>query len=198
MPPPEVHGNRINKAIANLKVQYSNAAGIQQVLAAEVEEVAELETAIIDVWVKYTIEYGEGYALDLIGAILDAPRGGLTDTNYKALLRAQILTLRSTGKVEELYTILRTIEDREYRIYPKVNMTLIVEAREAWGAVSVDTVIDILNRAREAGWDLIFVYFESYAPLRFASQDTTPEYSTTEGLANAAGTEGGRFARDRR
>jgi hypothetical protein len=198
MPPPEVHGNRINKAIANLKVQYSNAAGIQQILAAEVEEIAELETAIIDVWVKYTIEYGEGYALDLIGAILDAPRGGLTDTNYKALLRAQILTLRSTGKVEELYTILRTIEDREYRIYPKVNMTLIVEAREAWGAVSVDTVIDILNRAREAGWDLIFVYFENYAPLRFASQDATPEYSATEGLANAAETEGGRFARDRR
>jgi len=198
MPPPEVNGNRINKAIGNLKTQYKSAAGIQQILAAEVEEIEEFEQALIDVWVKYTIEYGEGYTLDLLGRIVDALRKGLSDTDYKALLRAQILTLRSNGRIEELYTILRTIEDREYRIYAQHPMTLIVESRDAWGAIDVDIVIDILNRAREMCWDLVFVYFETYTPLRFASQDATPEYSSTEGLADVTGTTGGRFARDRR
>jgi hypothetical protein len=80
------------------------------ILAAWMVQVQAVETALWALLVDTTLATATGAALDQVGALLLAPRGGLTDDDdYRAVLRATVLARKSTGTAADLTAVLRAM-----------------------------------------------------------------------------------------
>src|SRR5690606_11041458 len=102
-------------------------------------------------------ENAEGEHLDLWGRILRAPRKSLADAQYLVRLQVRMLALRSNGKIEEIYAILRAALGSavDVTIYDAHPATLVVDLGEP---LSSDAWIyeDTVAAAKAGGVRLVF------------------------------------------
>ncbi len=78
-------------------------AAIVAALARQVQQVEDAQWAVISI----TIASGEGDALDQYGELLEQSRSGLTDANYRPVLRATALARRSRAITEDVLSMIR-------------------------------------------------------------------------------------------
>lgn len=74
---------------------------------AYVQELQELDTAATELLQLITLDGAEGVQLDGLGQILGVDREGLSDEQYRSLLRAYVQVNTSSGTIEELITVSR-------------------------------------------------------------------------------------------
>ena len=110
-----------------------------------------------------------GVQLDGLGDILDEPRGGLTDNQYRLFLRAKILVLRSRGRVEQLIQILKVLGYVTIVIRETPPSHLGIEVMDCTLASETDRM---LRLAKAGGTGLTFVYSSFSADETFQASGT--------------------------
>lgn len=78
---------------------------ITKLLRALVEPVQDVETALQQVHVGFDIDVAEGDQLDIVGALVGRERNGMSDADYRRLIRAQISVNRSKGTIADVIKV---------------------------------------------------------------------------------------------
>lgn len=102
----EVINDHAARAIGRLIHELKDSVSHQGVLNALGTQVQELEDAFQPLLALLVIDTSSNVQLDLIGAILGAPREGRDDTRYKLRLKAQIIINQSSGTLQEIHDVL--------------------------------------------------------------------------------------------
>lgn len=97
--------DHVAQGIARLLEQYKRSTRFIALLTVYLERTQALEDALWEVLELRSIDTGFGIILDHIGKILNEPRGGLIDDDYRILLRAKVKVLKSSGTGNQLIEI---------------------------------------------------------------------------------------------
>ena len=181
------------EAVANLVEQFRQADNLAAFISAFVDQIQDAEDGAFELITERTLDAAEGVQLDGIGQIVGLERGGLTDDAYRVRLRAQILINSSSGTINEILEIVVLLEPTItdfFELEPATIITVIYDITE-----DAALIASVIRDARSAGVKSDLHY--SLSPVgelfELASGDTT-ESSSTTGLANDAGTTGGKLA----
>jgi len=98
------HGDR---AVASLLAQLRDKARFTTLVRIYATLFQELEDVFWDLYTLRRIDTATGIQLDVIGRIVDEPRAGFSDTDYRAILRIKGRVLRSKGTADDLIEISR-------------------------------------------------------------------------------------------
>lgn len=88
-----------------------NQPRVREVVSAFSNQAQAVEDAVWALVAERYLSTASGAQLDAYGVLLDQPREGLNDADYRAVLRVVILANRSTGNTETLIAILRELLD---------------------------------------------------------------------------------------
>lgn len=145
--------------LAKMLAQFKGLPRIEALVGALMDQIQKIENVLWELYTEDWIDTASGDRLDVLGAIVGEERGGATDDDYRAFIRARIRVNRSTGLLSELVEIVRLIQSddlgvraREY--YPAA---LQVEPEEEV-IVDAHRVAAMLQDAAPAGVALRFVY----------------------------------------
>ena len=166
------------RAINRLAAQFQTKHLITTEICIWGDEVQEVEQAITDVAAYRSLDTAYGVGLDHIGALLDLPRGGLSDDVYRTRLRAKALVASSRGTPNEIEAILTMLDDGystgAMRYYDLLTKTAMVTCLVPVAHILTRPLeyIRILRQAKPASYRLI---------LRAQPNDTTPPILFTMG-----------------
>lgn len=176
--------------------RFQDKPRLASLLCALLEGVQDFEDAAWGVLVGRWLDTAVGAQLDGIGQIVNLPRAGWLDETYRALLRAQVLVLRSSGTWNDLYRVI-------------VAMGLSAEIFEEHYPAAISIVLDaptsapnaleafrFLERTRAAAVRLQLEYPTVDPDESFTYASTSsPEPSASQGYGDAvAGGTGGHYA----
>lgn len=95
---------------SRLYAQFASAltwqAWVDDVLAPQFQD---LENAAQTILAILDIDNSVGVQLDVIGRLVGQVRLGVNDVTYRLYLKARVLANRSTGTVEEIFGVMRTL-----------------------------------------------------------------------------------------
>jgi len=97
--------DHVQQGLARLISQYQSATQFKTWLSIYLDVCQDIENCFWEILEKRNIDSGIGVQLDSIGLILNRPRGGLVDDDYRIALRCEIAILRSTGTADDLFTV---------------------------------------------------------------------------------------------
>lgn len=97
------HTDNINLLLA----QFKEAPNLTGILRVNDEQANLFQDAIFEVRDLYWIDTAEGAQLDVIGSILNSPRAGKTDFEYRISLKG-IVTLSFSGTPEEVLNAVKS------------------------------------------------------------------------------------------
>lgn len=146
---------------ALLLSQFRDKPRLEAALCALLAGVQDLDDAAWSLLTERWLATAVGVQLDRIGLILDYPRQGWYDETYRVLLGAQILTLRSKGRWQDLARILDvTGVDLELAEFdePGVAAIRIIVGEPFTGDVTGEDVFRLLARAKGAAIRLTFEF----------------------------------------
>jgi len=180
--------DRTTRGLALLTPEHRRPA-IQAVGRSWLEAVQEAEDALWQVW-SLRIDTSVGDALDQVGEVLAAPRAGLDDVPYRAVLHATALAICSSGAGNELTAVLAELAiDTDLPWRPARPATVVVEPA-AHSEIPGRTVFSVLRRAVSAGVRLDVVDVPSGALFAFSDSDAT-ETDTAHGFSDTSHVTGG-------
>jgi len=163
-------------------------------IAPFIDQIQDAENAAFELIDERTIDAAVGVQLDGIGQIIGETRDGRTDDDYRAGLKAKILINKTSGTIEEIIEIVILLVSNSVDIqdfYPASFYVNIVGA-----LVDLDPVLlaGIISSAKPAAVNAAMIYQGDIDANTFtlASGDAV-ETSSTQGLANDAGTTGGKL-----
>lgn len=96
----------VSEAIAKLIQQFKGKVNTEAFISIVAGQIQELENAFFEVLDETDIEVSVGEQLDGFGRFINLPRNGMSDTVYRAFLKAKRLVVRSTTTIEEIIAIL--------------------------------------------------------------------------------------------
>lgn len=189
--PLERKTDHVEEGVARLISQYADKPRIVRLLSAYLRPLQEAEDALWTLIDQVNLNNATGITLDYLGKILNQGRLGLSDQNYRTVLRARVRVLLSSGKVDELLTILRlvTIDSTEAaQLEAEVfdGIGIVLKLRSELGPVDQDIVFSLLNQAKAGGVPLNFVFGLDPADELFVLGSTVDgeTFSSTQGLGN--------------
>ncbi|MFW6031538.1 MAG: DUF2612 domain-containing protein [Myxococcota bacterium] len=183
-----------------LLTQFRGKPRIEDLAKALTSGVQGTEDAIHEVATERALSSAEGTQLDGVGEIVGRGRAGLSDDAYRAVLRAQVRVLLSSGTGEELLTIARLIMGAD-----APGPVTWLERYPAAGAMVVDEVtpvapsimVEMLQAARTGGVRLVMEFPPTSGTQSNAfeldSADEWPRSHGGHGLGGHERTLGGRL-----
>lgn len=96
------HGDQ---GVARLIAQYPGKPRLEALLRIYLDEVQQIEVALFDLATDRFLDVAIGAQLDGIGDIVGQERQGLSDVDYRPLLRARVQANRSEGTVPDIYEV---------------------------------------------------------------------------------------------
>jgi len=171
------------EGLARLIHQYADKPRIKLLLQIYLDQIQTCENAIFSLIDNANLDNATGWLLAALGKILVQPNPGLSDANYRTLLRARVKVLRSDGKPEELLTILRLIlndvpEDADIEINEFTTIGLLIKIRSSLGSLDSDLVASLLRDAHAGGVPLQVI---------FSSEATSTRFSFAPGATSVTG-----------
>ena len=162
----------------------------------------DIEDAAWEVATLRYLDTAEGVQLDTIGVLVGAPRGNLTDVQYKTRLKAQIIILRAEGVPPQIQQLLMLCCPYAFTDEEQNTATLLVSIIDAIDPTVLDigVLFEILTEAKAAGVRLQLEYSPFGDDFLFADFDPDdPAYSVKvydpdHGFADAGATFGGRLS----
>lgn len=166
-------------------------------ISSFVDRCQELEDAAYPMVEQRNLDVAEGTMLDRIGSIVNLPRGGRDDDDYRLRIRAEIAILNSDGLASDMIQVLQLLVGEEAgdieldEGFPKA---LTMRARNHdhdSSDLAMDLILSILVRAASAGTEVDLVYSNE------ASDDNVFHFSNTADTVEAGatyGTENGSLA----
>jgi hypothetical protein len=190
--------DHVERALARVVEQYKEDDGLNAIHRAFARQIQEVEDALWGVNVGYILGLATGYALEVLGRYVDETRDGSTDDEFTARIRAKIRALKSTGSVEDLYSVLVAlfanatpgVFRHEHEGPQGQTLTILGETVSAAMAVIATRLI---GRARGATERTILVWRQGASedtlecPLSTALNGGAPGASTTLTVYSTAG-----------
>ena len=99
------------RGLAILLSQFIDAPNLRAIAEILLDQVQELEDAIIEVRDDTTLDNSIGAQLDQWGKLLGVPRDGLTDAKYRKLVKVIIDAYRSGGNPQNITAVLSVLAD---------------------------------------------------------------------------------------
>lgn len=93
------------RARARYLEQYKDKANFDALASVFVAKLQEIEDAFWQLYEERTLDSAVGVQLDVLGRILNIARGPYGDEDYRAILRAQVKLLKSSGTINQLIEI---------------------------------------------------------------------------------------------
>jgi hypothetical protein len=139
------------------------ANNIEKLLAVFLEPIQDVENALAQLLTQRTLDTAVGAQLDVIGAIVAQPRGGLSDDDYRRYCRARIVVHRSNGVIEDVIRvaalIINDLTSGHIVVRSISNATFILEIRDHAVDAAVATALqDMLTKTVSAGVRIVVVY----------------------------------------
>lgn len=103
----EVGDSIIQKGIDRLAEQYRHKPRLVAYLSILLAELQELEGVFNDIKLSRMIATATGYSLDIVGSIVDEPRGGKSDDDYRAAIQFKCFVNSSQCTPNYLLGVLR-------------------------------------------------------------------------------------------
>jgi len=102
------YGGLVRRAVERLpsKLQQPLLSCFVAILATPFQEIKD---ALAEIRYKTRLENAVGVQLDNIGTIVDLPRNGLNDEQYRLFLKVRVLVLASDGTFEVVAAIMNTL-----------------------------------------------------------------------------------------
>lgn len=145
------------RAKARLITQYKNSVNIEKIISIYAKKIQEIEDQAFKLLDERSIDTAVGYNLDVLGIILNEPRIGLSDDDYRLLLKAKIAQNVSEGTIEDIIGIFRMLLRPEQiylnEVYPagfeltSVGATMPITSNER--------VKEAIRRAKAAGVQIV-------------------------------------------
>lgn len=105
--------DHIVQALNRVLEQYKESPRLQFMLSTSVQQVQDLEDALIDLLDKTWINTAEGAQLDQLGLLLNVTRGGFSDAVYRTRLNAAIVRYTSSGRPEQVISAIRLLSQAD-------------------------------------------------------------------------------------
>ena len=142
------------QALDRLPYQFRDKAYWTGLLEALLPSIQEVEDVLYDLIVDRFLEGALGAQLDQYGDLLDEGRQGLSDDEFRRILRSRILSNRSTGAIEDLVKLASRVTGSEvvrlFNIFPAfMSIEYVVPASDS--AAFRKIVVRLLERATSAG-----------------------------------------------
>lgn len=156
---------RLAQAVANLIDQFKGQPNIEAFIEAWAQQSQEVELAAFEVLTETTLDAAVGVQLDGLGDIVGVERAGLSDTDYRLRIRAQILLNNSSGTIDDIIQIAVALGATSVtlaEVFPakiELNVTTPIASGEQIGTVLAD--------ATPAGVGYWFTWYESATPFLF-------------------------------
>jgi hypothetical protein len=93
------------QARARLGLWFKNSTALHSLTDAFSEQVQDLEDSGVDMLALFDIDAQTGDGLDTIGAVVNEPRAGATDANYRVAIRSKIALIYSSGTPDEIIAV---------------------------------------------------------------------------------------------
>jgi hypothetical protein len=133
----------IAQALNRVLEEYKESPRLLFMLSTSVQQVQDLEDALIDLLDKTWINTAEGEQLDQLGLLLNVTRGGFSDAVYRTRLNAAIVRYTSSGRPEQVISAIRLLSQADQIILEEL---FPAEIRvTAIGAVSPAGTLDELK-----------------------------------------------------
>jgi hypothetical protein len=172
--------------------QFDGSVNLRHLASSYLDQAQSLEDVAYQLINARSLAIVSGDRLDGLGQIVNVPRSGRTDVDYRLRIRAELAVLLSQGSLEDLIAVLQlligmpsppSIQIDEY--YPKA---IYMRARNF--VVDEDPVMiaNLLRRAVSAATYLQFIYTTVEADdddlFRFSDTNGTSETSSSHGYSN--------------
>jgi len=142
-------GKGLSRLIRFFRVGKPRIAAFLGALTAQVQSIEDLA------WTYYTssrdLDTAAGVLLDRLGALVDEPRAGRSDTDYRAAIRVKILLLSCEGKIEQIYAICRLLSPAATVVITESWPAAFHVGFSTTGSLSVSYIASLLRIGKPAG-----------------------------------------------
>ena len=101
--------NHVAQALARLREQYQSKPNIEALIQSWTNQIQELEEITSDMSTNRTVNSAVGIQLDRLGELLNRPREGRTDEQYRIVLLAKISQNISRGTPEDVINVFKVL-----------------------------------------------------------------------------------------
>jgi len=153
----EYIGNHDEEAKNRLITQYKESENIKKIITVYATQFQEIEDQTRALLYDRSIDTAVAYQLDQIGTILDQPRDGLIDDDYRLLLKAKIAEDISEGTIEDVIGIFRLLlrpDEILYNDFYPAGFEL-TAIGTTMPISSIDRLKQAINRAKPASVELV-------------------------------------------
>jgi hypothetical protein len=151
--------DHVAEALARLPMQFRGKPRIEAFVRATTSSLQALEDASVQLLTAWVLDTAIGAQLDQLGVIVGQPRDGLSDADYRRILRARIAANRSDGIVEDLIQVARMVvydDAAQIEVERQDHATILVRINGiALSAQTQATLFALLTLARAAGVRLV-------------------------------------------
>lgn len=178
------------EGLGRLLQQFKEKQRIEDFLSAFLDQIQEIEDAAWTLYIERTLENADGALLDQLGGLVGEERRGRTDARYRRFIGVRILSNRSDGQIEQLYSILRQIFGGTFSGWidehdpAAMVLNLISPVTTDAPASEIDIV---LKRAKGGAVSLHAIYSESVATDQFLF-DSSVATLTNAGILDSSAT----------
>jgi hypothetical protein len=95
----------IGQAFARLLTQFQDKQRLKKVIEILLRPLQEAEDMFWSLYEDRRLDNAEGAQLDILGRIILERRDGLSDTDFRAIIRVKVRVLRSNGSAADLMAI---------------------------------------------------------------------------------------------
>lgn len=95
----------VEKGLDELLGQYAESSNLRALLSIILEPYRVLESTMYDLFWNTTLDGAQGVQLDRYGRVVDEPRNGLADSEYRRFINVRLLVLYSQGEAARLRRI---------------------------------------------------------------------------------------------
>lgn len=147
------------QAVGNLLSQFRNSARLQELITIFCAEIQSLENLYHELYDECTLETAVGVQLDMEGKIVGWPRMGLSDDDYRAMIKVAIVINQTDGDIPTGCYIVSQITGHPVRYIQRGRAHYSIGWRSA--IPITQSIIDLLNevmpKLSPAGvsWELI-------------------------------------------
>lgn len=177
-------------ALDRLLQQFADSSNLHSLISVYAGRMQGLEDAVYPLLeLRYSIDSAEGEVLDRIGALLVLDRQGVSDTRYRALLKARIAATRAAGTASDFIELVRLLEsDASFSIQLReyAHATAYLELQQPLLATDLEQFLRIMRSAKAAGVRLLIEVPETTIDESFTfAPSTSVVNDTSRGFEDA-------------
>jgi hypothetical protein len=98
-------------ALANALSQFDDSTNLLTMVRILVGQVQELEDVVVSCFIDRTIDTAQGAQLNQYGAVVGQIRDGLTDSEYRKVIRTRIMANRSNTQINTILAVVALLAE---------------------------------------------------------------------------------------